>query len=907
MRHRAGRIVLAGLAAVLAAMAAPLVPVLPAFAGTGASLVAVGERAAVPGGAVRLGRLPPETVLHLRIVLQPRDATGLASFVQGVSTPGNRDYRHYLAKGEFAARFGPTASAVAVVRAALSRLGLTPGSLSADRLVLALDTRAADAERAFHVVLFRYRLRDGRSVFADGAAPLLPASAAGDVLAVLGLDDLAATAPAAGGGAAAATRTGHRPAISPRSSGPKACAAAIDDGAATAGTLAAAYGLTPLYAEGDLGYGQKVALFESEAVSASDVATYQKCYGTHTKVTTIKVDGGVPLADGTLEATSDVEDIIGLAPHVTILVYETQNSFEPNWLDEWTRIVDDDSAQVVSTSWLDCEALPGSGYLDSENLLFEQAAAQGQTVVAAAGDYGSESCDQFSLGTGLSVDDPASQPYVTGVGGTQWPGSTRAGETTWHASQGAGGGGVSAVWPMPSWQKGPGVRNAHSSGTPCHVTGEDCREVPDVSALAGAPFYGFYCTAADCSTIGGWGYFYGTSFATPLWAAMIALSNESCAGPAAGFVSPALYELAASAHSPFHDITTGDNDFTGTHGKDYPATKGFDLATGLGTPMAGASSGSSLAAELCALDRPTSIELHSGTEKVVSSDKTALTLTLGLRESFAGSKSSLLLSVTLAHASAGATEAHTWEFSLPPADFSEGGRDATVASGKGLGGFGSVVLSLAKKAPAQLACTRGSGFSYAGKLSGSVSFNTLSGAHGWGEVTVPHLSVPLANDLIVDDGCIARPAPTPACSGAIAWTLSSPPAAWSGASTGTSSSSLTVETAAKLASPKGATQEDELSMAAPALEVTSSGGHTVLTVAGGAGTPVTGSGTVTSRSSTTKTSRCKIGGVTHTETARTYNGTWAAGSTALTAHFSAPPSVVVARTGTARFVVVSVH
>ena len=198
---------------------------------------------------------------------------------------------------------------------------------------------------------------------------------------------------------------------------------------------------------------------------------------------------------------------------------------------------------------------------------------------------GSEACDQLTGSTSLAVADPASDPLVTAVGGTQWSSLTpRSGETTWNSSNGASGGGISSLWTMPAWQSGPGVVNSHSSGKPCRAAG-DCRETPDVSALAGAPYYAFYCSAGDCSDIGGWGEFYGTSFATPLWAASVALSNQSCTGkPPAGFLDPALYGFAASSTTDFHDVTTGDSDFTGNNGGDYPATASYDLATGLGTP-----------------------------------------------------------------------------------------------------------------------------------------------------------------------------------------------------------------------------------------------------------------------------------------------------------------------------------
>lgn len=594
---------------------------------------AIGLPPPLAPGAVDLGPLQAMAPLTIRIVLKPRDPGRLASFVAAVATPSSASYRDYLAPGEFGAKFGQPTAVLDAVLGTLRALGLRPGRPTPDRLVIPLSTTAHRAERAFGLGISRYRLASGRIVFANSSPPKLPASIAGAVEAVIGLDDLMRERPggwgerASGGwGERAPGGSGGRaPAssspLSVRSAGhgPAACSSALSVGAATAGDLASAYGLKGLYSDGDLGQGESVALFETAAFSASDVSTYQACYGTKASVKTVAVDGGGSIGSGTLEATADIEDVIGLAPDARILVYEAPNVLEPDYIDNWTRIVDDDTAQVVSTSWLSCEASDPRGYLTAENTLLEQAAAQGQTVLAAAGDWGSEGCDTLTGATTLEVGDTASQPYATGVGGTEWPGSTRTGETTWNGQHGSGGGGISWVWPMPSWQQGPGVINSYSSGAPCAATAGYCRQVPDVSALAGHPHYTFYCTAGDCSSIGGWGYFWGTSFAAPLWASAVALSDEYCAGaPPAGFLDPALYELASSSPPPFNDITTGNNDFTGTNAGDYPATVGYDLATGLGTPVfATGSSVPGLTAYLCemATPTPTTTRITSVTKK----------------------------------------------------------------------------------------------------------------------------------------------------------------------------------------------------------------------------------------------------------------------------------------------------
>ena len=235
--------------------------------------------------------------------------------------------------------------------------------------------------------------------------------------------------------------------------------------------------------------------------------------------------------------------------------------------------------------------------------MFEQAATQGQTVFASAGDNGSTACfgDQdTSYGSTLSVENPASQPYVVGVGGTSIGTNS---ESVWNDSSnsnGAGGGGTSA-WCMPSYQDqtsipgliGPDSKTAASCATAEYhgaATTTYLREVPDVSADAD-PNSG-YVIYWNGSWEGGEG---GTSAAAPLWAAGAALIDSSpfCAhygSGDAGVLPQGLYVIA-SWGSPFYglaftDITSGDNDYTPSQNSQdlYPATTGYDMASGLGTP-----------------------------------------------------------------------------------------------------------------------------------------------------------------------------------------------------------------------------------------------------------------------------------------------------------------------------------
>jgi hypothetical protein len=188
---------------------------------------------------------------------------------------------------------------------------------------------------------------------------------------------------------------------------------------------------------------------------------------------------------------------------------------------------------------------------------------------------------------GLSPQNPSTQPYVTAVGGTTLtalgPAPT---ETTWNNrfdphGQDAGTGGVSQLWPKPAWQTGPGVVSGASSGTPCGAApGSYCRQVPDVAADAdGKTGYVVYSGGA-------WKVVGGTSAATPTVAAVVALL-EAHSSPARrlGLLNPTLYSLAAGGHV-VNDVTSGTIDFLGTGGGRYAATAAYDMATGLGTPIA---------------------------------------------------------------------------------------------------------------------------------------------------------------------------------------------------------------------------------------------------------------------------------------------------------------------------------
>jgi putative cell wall-binding protein len=578
-----GAMISQGVVGSSAADATPSASITPAAAPN----VAGPRPPALPVGAFALfGPSVATTPLNLTVAVAPRDPAALAAFAAAVSTPGSPEYHHFVTPAQFASSFGPTSATLRQVLAKVASLGLAPGAVSPGGLSFQVHTTFAQAAAALNTSFQDVRLASGRIAYRHISTPSYPAG----VQAIVGLDDLVAMHP-----------LGLRPATA-LASGPTACpsavSAATNYSAYLPNQLASAYSMTSLYGSGNLGAGVNVALYELAPFNAADIAAYQSCYGTSASVSVQSVDGGTSCTScGGIEAALDIEDVIGLAPKAAITVYEAPNATTSTTAndpyDNYAAIINADTSQVISTSWGVCEALlAGTGLPAAQNTLFQQAAAQGQSILAAAGDSGSADCNSQNSSTALSVDDPASQPYVTGVGGTSLsaigPPPT---ETVWNnGSSGGGGGGISSLWPMPAWQSGPGVLNSYSSGVACAASSGNCREVPDVTASAN-PNHGYVIYYSGTATGAvGWQGIGGASAAAPLWAAIVALTDASCpgAGYRVGFLNPTLYKAGAASVRPFNDITTGNNDTLGTNGGLYPATTGYDMASGLGSPIASA-------------------------------------------------------------------------------------------------------------------------------------------------------------------------------------------------------------------------------------------------------------------------------------------------------------------------------
>ena len=515
------------------------------------------------------------------VALRGRDPAGLTALIAAQSDPASPEYHHYLTPRAFAARFGATTAEVATVRHYFASYGLAVGRASAGRVVVRVQGPSARIARAFDAPLETVRLADGTLAAHFVRTGTLPARVARDVVAVAGLDtvhplttSLVRRATSHQSGPVAAC-----PSAGPSSPTPNAL------GGYTVQQQAALYGLSAEWAAGDVGTGSTIGVYELANYVGGDLATYLSCYGVTPRVTTVNVDGGPTSQDNaggaTNEATLDVEEAQVLAPGANVVVYQgTQSGSGPT--DIYAQIASADVATVVTTSWGICEAQTQGG-AQAEQPIFQEMSAQGQTVVAAAGDEGSADCeDATSPAGGLAVDDPASQPYVTGVGGLTVSSVAPLTQTVWNdqcrrANCGAGGGGQSSLWTQPTWQQAPGITTTAATG--------GRRMVPDLSVMAdpSTGFIEYFTGASGCTgnCPSGWGSIGGTSVGAPLVAALVAVGAQGCLAPGGrlGLINPLLYAMASTG---FTDVTTGTNDLFGLG--QYAAGPGYDMASGLGSP-----------------------------------------------------------------------------------------------------------------------------------------------------------------------------------------------------------------------------------------------------------------------------------------------------------------------------------
>ena len=445
-----------------------------------------------------------------------------------------------LTRTQYRQQHAADPAAVKLVRAFAKEFGLTveKDTPKPERRTIQLSGTVAAMQQAFGVTLTQktlegsvYRVREG--------SIRLPAELIGAVEAVLGLD--------------------NRPQAKPH----------FRVHAKAANTSYTPVQVAQLYQfpSGATATGQTIGIIElGGGYRKADLTAYFKGLGQKApKVTTVSVDKGKNSpsnangADG--EVMLDIEVSAAVAPGAKVVVYFAPNT-DRGFIDAVGTAVHDtaNNPSVISISWGGPESSWTAQSMSALDAACQSAAALGITITVAAGDNGSS-----DGASGNNVDFPASSPHVLACGGTKLIGSggTITSEAVWNeqaSNEGATGGGVSNVFPLPSWQANAKAASSVSGGG---------RGVPDVSGDAD-PVTGYQVRVDGQSMVIG-----GTSAVAPLWAGLIALNNQQN-GKSAGFLQPQIY--AAKASSAFHDIVSGNNGA-------FSAGPGWDACTGLGSPI----------------------------------------------------------------------------------------------------------------------------------------------------------------------------------------------------------------------------------------------------------------------------------------------------------------------------------
>ncbi len=578
--------------------------------------------------AADLGEVAPATPLRrMLLVLKLGDEqdTALRQLIEDQQNAASPSFHQWLTPAQFRARFAPAAEDRQAVTQWLASHGFTIDRISSSGSMIEFSGTAGAVKQAFGTGIHRYLLQGNDTApqselhIANAADPQIPAALAGVVAGVASLNDFRKTPGVHKLGPA--NRIGNTSTWQPQFT-INAQPSAVHYLAP--GDFAKIYSTAPLYASGIDGSGQTIAIVGRTNINRSDVQLFRLAFGLPANDPKIILDGVDPGdfegSSDESEADLDVEWAGAVAPKATIDFVVSQSTDATDGVDlSALYIVDNNLAPVLSTSYGACEASLGATELAFYNTLWEQAAAQGITVVVASGDSGAAACDAaggLPASKGPAVNGIASSPYAIAAGGTAFnengqdanywsaqngPDQSSAlgyiPEQVWNESCSditqcgfislySSGGGPSAQYPKPPWQNAPGVPN------------DGKRDLPDISLASAAQHDGLLlCQDGICITdstgaliqaevVG------GTSAAAPAFAAVMALVNQKT-GARQGQANFVLYPLAASqtancnASGPpapgciFNDVTAGNNTVPGQAG--YNAAPGYDLATGLGS------------------------------------------------------------------------------------------------------------------------------------------------------------------------------------------------------------------------------------------------------------------------------------------------------------------------------------
>jgi subtilase family serine protease len=575
------------------------------------------------------GRVPADTKLESVSMVFNRSAAqdaDLQALIAAQQDPGSPQYHKWLTPEEFGARFGMTDADISKAAFWLQQQGFAIDGSSRSKTRLSFSGTVQQVEAAFSTEMHYYTVDGEKHFFAPAADVSVPAALAPVVRTI---DNLSTFRPKP-----------HVKFRSTQAPSPKFTSSQSGSHFLTPGDIATIYDVKPAYQAGFTGSGQSIAIVGQSSIALSDIENFESAAGLAKKdPTEILVPGtgaGVVSTGDEMESDIDLEYSGGTAPGATIIFVYVGSNSNANVFNALVYAIDNRTAPIISISYGNCESDTGQTEYNSLNGALAQAATQGQTILTADGDDGSTDCSgnknqSTAAQEALAVDFPSSSQYVTAMGGSEFlaadvaVGNTAYWEATANSSTDAissalsyipemawnddeapmgttagslssGGGGVSMFTARPSWQTGvPGI----PSGS--------FRLLPDLSLTASPNNAGFlYCSSdpstmitGSCShgfrdsqntllTVAG-----GTSFDAPTFAGMVALINQKLGSGGEGVINPTLYKLASNSAtyaSAFHDITSGSNEcLAGTTlcssagASEYPATTGYDEATGLGS------------------------------------------------------------------------------------------------------------------------------------------------------------------------------------------------------------------------------------------------------------------------------------------------------------------------------------
>ena len=539
-----------------------------------------------------LGRVPPGTPLdRMVLVLQPsqQQQQELQNLLLQQQEKGSSTYHQWITPQEFGSRFGVSQNDANKLTSWLQSQGFHIDRVPNGRQWIIFSGTSGQVEQAFHTQMHHYSYA-GVTHLANAVPTSIPSAITGVVRGVMSLNDFFSKSNID------FDKTPHN-------------STDLGNGgyALSPGDYATIYDIKPVYNASINGAGQTIAIVGRSDVDPVDIQDFSKLFGSPAiNLHTINngPDPGMVFGDN-IEQTLDVTWSGTVAPGATIdLVVSASTATSDGVVLSMAYIVDNDLAQVMSTSYGSCELNEGQAYASYIEVLQEQAAAEGISSFVSAGDSGGAGCDDPGTETaaqlGFAVSGIASTPYNVAVGGSEFMDAANPGqywsttnsangssalsyipEMAWNESSPgvdifAGSGGASVYYQKPYWQTGNGVPQ------------DGARDIPDVSLTASGHDGYIICLRSlggDCSQ----GYFFtvgGTSASSPAFAGIMALINQKT-NSSWGNPNPILYSLANSANynTIFHDITVGNNKVPAADGNmiGYDAGVGYDLTTGWGS------------------------------------------------------------------------------------------------------------------------------------------------------------------------------------------------------------------------------------------------------------------------------------------------------------------------------------